>query len=380
MSRWDVAVVGAGPAGSLAARELARRGASVILLERERIPRRKVCGGCLGPAALSTLARVGLQDLPMRLGAVPLSRMQLSTGGRSATLPLGGSVALSRSVLDEALTHAASAAGVTVVDGIRVRVRSIASDGVHLEPFAGASSPRHEKLDEIEASIVLDASGLGGSVTGHLPGQESACIALASRIGLGAGFLDPEPRADVEDLHMVVGSAGYVGIVRVEDGSLNVAAALNPERLRNSNPGKEIRTILDGTGIRLDGEPPHEWKGTPPLTRTPGSPSPDRVFRIGDAAGYVEPFTGEGMGWAFADALRVVPYVEQALKQWDPELGNSWERHQRDWTRSATRMCRAVAWGVRRPRLVHSTISLLRHAPRLASPFINHSARVPSLP
>ena len=68
---WDAVVVGAGPAGSVAARELARRGVSVLLVDKATFPRAKVCGCCLNAAALDTLAKIGLADLPRRCGAVP---------------------------------------------------------------------------------------------------------------------------------------------------------------------------------------------------------------------------------------------------------------------------------------------------------------------
>ena len=66
---WDAVVVGAGPAGAVAARELARRGHRVLLAERAKFPRGKVCGCCLNEHTLSALAAAGLGDLPARLDA-----------------------------------------------------------------------------------------------------------------------------------------------------------------------------------------------------------------------------------------------------------------------------------------------------------------------
>ena len=67
---WDCVVIGAGPAGALAAREVARRGASVLLLDRAAFPRYKVCGCCLNPRSLGVLDRVGLGHLVGQLGGV----------------------------------------------------------------------------------------------------------------------------------------------------------------------------------------------------------------------------------------------------------------------------------------------------------------------
>ena len=107
----DVAVIGAGPAGAVAARELARRGQRVVLFDKATFPRRKVCGCCLNGNALAALAAVGLGDLPRRLGAVPLDRVRVNAG-RDAILRIPTGVALSREAFDAALIDEAIAAGV----------------------------------------------------------------------------------------------------------------------------------------------------------------------------------------------------------------------------------------------------------------------------
>ena len=93
---WDAAVVGAGPAGAMAARELARRGAAVLLVDRARFPRYKVCGGCLNPRAVRVLQRAGLGELVGRLGAVPLTTLRLAARGAHADIPLPPGAGLSR--------------------------------------------------------------------------------------------------------------------------------------------------------------------------------------------------------------------------------------------------------------------------------------------
>jgi flavin-dependent dehydrogenase len=98
----------------------------------------------------------------------------------------------------------------------------------------------------------------------------------------------------------------------------------------------------------------------------------DRVFRIGDAAGYIEPFTGEGMAWALAAAVAVVPLAERAAVAWQPSLEREWEQTyrrvvgRRQWT------CHAAAAVLRRPWLTRACVGVLSCWPRLAGPVIYH--------
>ena len=93
---WDVLFVGAGPAGAMAARAVARRSASVLLIDKASFPRRKVCGGCLNTVALDVLRAEGLGALPTRLGAQPLADLRLAIGRRRVVFRLPPMMALSR--------------------------------------------------------------------------------------------------------------------------------------------------------------------------------------------------------------------------------------------------------------------------------------------
>ena len=81
---WDAIVVGAGPAGAMAARELALGGAAVLLIDKASFPRWKVCGCCLNSAALATLASAGLGDLVARHGGIEVDALHLGAAGRQA--------------------------------------------------------------------------------------------------------------------------------------------------------------------------------------------------------------------------------------------------------------------------------------------------------
>src|SRR5215216_3203258 len=119
---FPVVVVGAGPAGSVAARELARRGTRVLLADQAAFPRPKVCGCCLNAAGIAALEAVGLGHVLRELGAVPLRRVRLAAGRADAEVALPGGVAVSRDALDLALVREAGEAGATVRTGVRAKV------------------------------------------------------------------------------------------------------------------------------------------------------------------------------------------------------------------------------------------------------------------
>jgi flavin-dependent dehydrogenase len=95
-----------------------------------------------------------------------------------------------------------------------------------------------------------------------------------------------------------------------------------------------------------------------------------RFFRLGDAAGYVEPFTGEGMAWALAAAEAVVPLARQAADDWRPGLARAWERRLARRLAGPQRRCRWVAWLLRSPLLTGWAVGLLARWPGLARPWV----------
>ena len=181
---WEVLVVGAGPAGTLAAREVARRGVRVLLVDRAAFPRSKVCGSCLNGRALAALTEVGLGNLVEEQRGVPLTEWRVAVSGRSASVVLPEGRALSREVFDASLVESARRAGVAFLPRTR-RLDGFGLTGHRVVLQQG------EQVRFVEARLVLAADGLGGQFAGA--GSRSRAARYAHRCrsagGHGAGVL-----------------------------------------------------------------------------------------------------------------------------------------------------------------------------------------------
>ena len=365
---WDAVVVGAGPAGAMAARELARRGAGVLLVDKARFPRYKVCGGCLNPRALRVLARAGLGHLVEKLRAVPLTRFKLGARGAVADVPLPPGAGLSREALDTALVREAVASGAAFLPGV----------GAALLPAIGPTDRRRLRLrqagreQQAEARIVLAANGLTGGLEEH-PAAEPAADRPwepGSRVGAGVMIPEPVPGYQPGTIYMACGADGYVGQTVVEDGRVDMAAALDPAAVKRAGgTGELAEQVLERAGFpAYPGLARLPWKGTPHLTRQAPVLGGERLFVLGDAAGYIEPFTGEGMAWAFAGAALVAPLALRGARVWDPDLLVHWRGAYHRKVSRRQIICRIAADLLRHPTATRVTVGALSVAPWLARP------------
>jgi flavin-dependent dehydrogenase len=370
---WEALVVGAGPAGALAARELARLGRAVLLVDRAAFPRWKVCGCCLNVRALATLTAVGLGDLPARHAAVPLRSVLVAAPGCQARLPLPGGAALSREAFDAALVRAAIAAGAAFLPQTRAALGPVVSSG-RIVSLTGDGTTA-----TVLAALVLAADGLGGR---FLTGAAALTPTASSRVGAGTVADDAPAFFGPECVHMACGTGGYVGLVRLEDGRLDVAAAFDRDAVRRAGgPGEAALRIVREAGLpEVPGLAERPWRGTPPLTRTASLLARERVLVLGDAAGYVEPLTGEGMAWALVAAAAVAPLADRAARRWDPSIGRRWVTLHRRVVVGRQTTCRLAAAVLRHPRLTRAAVRLLGQLPGLAAPVIGRLNAAPAFP
>jgi flavin-dependent dehydrogenase len=364
---WDAIVVGAGPAGAIAARQLALQSKRVLLVDKAVLPRDKVCGGCLGGAALEVLASVGLEGVPYECGGVPLKTFALASAGVIARIPIERRVAISRRTFDGALVREAARAGVVVCDQtLGTMLRSFGA-GVRLLTL------RHQaKKVIVRSKVIIVATGLA-----RCPPAFTTNILPGCRIGLGAVLDQPPCYITPGALHMAWGSDGYVGVTEVEGARFDIAAAVDPHVLAaTKSPGELVHRILAESGFApvIDLQTA-SWHGTPPLTRRTTPLASHRCLLIGDAAGYVEPFTGEGLGWAMQSAVLATTLLAGSLDRWDEAIPACWQRLYDSALGGRQRSCRIVSRLLGVKPLRQLAMWGLRRAPYMSGPIVRRLDR-----
>jgi flavin-dependent dehydrogenase len=325
-----VLVVGGGPAGAAVATHLARSGIEVVLAERRPAYRWRASGVFSSPATLGPLRDLGLTTAELERIARPIPAMRLETpagavvrltygadAGPGSTQPTA--VGFDRSALDPRLLDLARAEGVDVRLGVTVEAVELDHTGVERVRLHDSSG-----VSTMQPRIVVGADGRP-SVVARAAGVERATW-LAPRVGLS--HHRPDDRGDgAVDARMRLLDDGYVGIAPVPGDRVNIGIVLGPRwrtPLRRDGALALADAIVDAIPEAPDD--PGVWRapasGRPDAERLAGaSPLGGRVTRrtgpgwvlVGDAAGFLDPFTGEGLHRALVSAELGAAAVRAAL-------------------------------------------------------------------
>lgn len=303
MTSVDVIVVGAGPAGSAAAARLAHAGASVLLVEGAGHPRPKACAEYASPRIAEELARLRIAP-SWREKAVRLHGMNLHAGGRMTPIRYADARGardawgVDRRSFDALLAqHAAESgadlrertrAGALIVDEGRVRGVRLRATATGLETI-------------VHAAWTIGADGARSTIS-RLLGVDRL-VRFPRRLGMVAHYAGLHELGDHGEMH--VGEVGYVGLAPTPNGELNVGMALP---MADGGAGAEARfeeaiAAIPAVARRLaTSRRITPIRGSAPIGHRVARTAGPGWLLIGDAAGFVDPFTGEGIYRALRSA------------------------------------------------------------------------------
>jgi len=348
VDRFDVLVVGAGPAGSATAIHLARAGASVLLADRARFPRNKPCGGGLtgralrhAPCDVSPVVEHVVDRMVLRLGY----RRRFARGSDTPLILM-----TQRRLLDAHLAEQAAATGADFRDG--ARVDRLTLDGERATALVGGA--------KVAASYVVGADGANGVVAKAAGLGDGIICGVALEGNATWQDLDPGPyrRTAWVELGVVPGGYGWV-FPKGDHGNVGVGGWMAE--------GPRLRAHLDRLARthRVDPRELRDVRGHRlPMRRLGAASANGRAVLVGDAAGLVDPLSGDGIYEAFVSArLAAEAILSTRLDDYAPSLSAALDRHaSASWTakRAADRFPWACFWAARSPGVFDTLAGLLR--------------------
>jgi len=285
---YDVAVIGAGPAGAAAAITAARSGSSVLLLEKGSFPRQRVCGEFVSPESLALLSGLLSREHHALLdGAIRISHARIFLDGSQLSVPVEPAAAsIARYDLDLVLWNSARNAQVSTIQATVQRITRNGSFRIE-----GSNS-------EFHARAVINASGRWSNLTADsaLPPQQTA-----RWIGIKAHFVESSPPPSV-DLYFFDG--GYCGVqpVQLYDGQKRSPESINVSAMVRADVATTLPEVF-AQHPALQARSANWEAFSSPVTTAPLifrelQTGDDGILRAGDAAVFVDPFVGDGISLA----------------------------------------------------------------------------------
>ena len=298
-TRFDLAIIGGGLAGCAAAVRVLQNApnAKVLLLERGRYPRQKVCGEFLSSEGVAALRQIAVRSEPLQrllAAAITIQRARIHVAQRSAEFPVEpAALSLSRSVLDSALWQHAIALGADC--RTECNVGKMEGEGpFHLRTGCG----------EFHARAVINASGRWSAISAARQQPKNG----QHWIGLKAHYREREPEQCV-DLYFF--PHGYCGVQPAGENAVNVCAMVRADAATRLDQLFKLTPALAARSTRWT--PLMEPVATAPLIFHRPAPILRHLFNAGDAAGFIDPFSGNGMTLALQSGMLAAECLGECL-------------------------------------------------------------------
>ncbi|HUP64882.1 MAG TPA: NAD(P)/FAD-dependent oxidoreductase [Thermoanaerobaculia bacterium] len=349
MIETDVAVIGGGPGGSCAAAWLARRGLRTTLVDRDRFPRDKVCGEFLSWDASPFLEDLGLSRELDELDAPVIDDCRIHAGSASTAFSLPrASRGISRLRLDALLVARARALGGEILEGWSAdeTSRHEGSRTIHIRSTAG-------EMRELRARAVVGAWGRWGRLDLAL-GRDFVRDRGHRYIGFKRHYAGGVTAAATIELHSFPG--GYLGAQQIEGHLSNLCGLVHQGKIAGMRGGwpafvREISCSSPSLARLLDGAAPaqEEFLSSEPVIFRPKSAAHEGMFLVGDAAGLIDPLTGNGMAMAIQSAALCAALLPEFLGPQGPGALARYATLHRDLFEGRLRASRMLASLMRNP-------------------------------
>ena len=364
-----IIIVGAGPGGASLAIRLAKENFRVVLIEREKFPRHKLCGEFVSPECLAHFSELGVLQQMLEIGGDRITETVFyAPGGKSVSVPSkwfdGEALSISRAEMDFRLIKAARELGVEVLE--EAQVVGVLSEkneirGVKVRTRDGA-------LKEIPGELTIDATGRANVLTRLVekifPPKKKADKAQKTKL---VGF-----KTHLENVNLAGGvceiyffRGGYGGLSFVENNRANHCFLIAAETVKEfaGNADEIVENVVFRNSRALEtmrqAKPLFDWlavsvDGFGQKNLNPAK----KLFTVGDAAAFIDPFTGSGMLMALESAEVLARSISANIHSPD-EIAAQYEVLHRKKFQKRLRVCSLLRRAAFAPNLAGTVISAL---------------------
>ncbi|HKP48297.1 MAG TPA: NAD(P)/FAD-dependent oxidoreductase [Pyrinomonadaceae bacterium] len=299
---FDVVIAGGGPAGSSAAIRLAGQDRRVLLFEQKKFPRPKLCGEFISPECLTQFRELGVLEEMLAAGATKIDQTVFySVRGKKLAVPSEwfrfntAALGLSRSEMDFCLLERAKAVGVTVIEDANVADVIVENDRVR-----GVKVKRDGRSTDYYAGMTIDATGRNRSLSRRFEPGANLTKVKRGLVAFKGHFRNARPANGSCEIYFYRG--GYGGLNQVENGVSNLCFIVAARDVRElaSDPDRVMREVVlrnaRAAETLREARLSSPWLSVSLESFGRKSPAPVAgLLSIGDAASFIDPFTGSGM-------------------------------------------------------------------------------------